>query len=228
MDEAIMKVILVHGDDRERSEERLKKFVSVAKARGWNIAEIGSSSLNIIEEVSSNDLFQKEKLFVLKDLRVLTPKIKKWLDSNLESVSGNLVIYSNKTLNKTTKAVLPKINKEEEYKLPVVIFKLLENFYPGNANSSIKLLSQSLEKGAPEFVVALLARHLKDLYLVKEGEGVLSLPSWRMGKLRSQASRFEEGGIERIIEKLAEADFKSKTSDEDLTDMLNMLIIEYL
>ena len=223
-----MKIILIHGDDLEKSQERLDRFFAVGKKRGWKISEIGSSKMNLLEEVSSNDLFGEEKLFILKDISLITDESKKWIDANAKDISGNLIIYSKKTLGKLVIKKLPKLDKEEEYKIPFILFKFLESFYPGNSKNCIKLFHDCLKTSAVEFVVALLTSSLKDLYIASTDESLITYPSWRKNKIVNQAKKFEEGQIKEVFDKLAEADYKSKTSDEDLTDLLNLLIIEHL
>ena len=53
-------------------------------------------------------------------------------------------------------------------------------------------------------------------------------PSWRVGKLKSQASKFTIEQLKYLIEKLSEIDIKVKTSKADLTNELDLLIIKQL
>ena len=224
-----MKIILLHGDHSTKSRERLQRFIDVSKKRNWEI--VRSSQLtdtNIVESISANTLFKKKRLFVIDELSKVRTKELEWMRTSLDKFDGNLVCYHNKTISKTLLTKLPEIDKTEEYKLPKLIFTLLENFYPGNAEKLLKLLHDTLEKDAAEFVMALLSRHLKDLYKIKKNENGVNLPPWRKNKLKSQANKFESGEIEKLIEELATIDVETKTSDSTALELLDLLIIDKL
>lgn len=180
------------------------------------------------EKVSGDSLFKKGRLFIIERL----PKTKKseidWLKKNNERLEGNLVVFHEGTLSRNFLTSLPKTKRIEEFKLPRLIFKFLESFYPGNTKTSITLLHQVLKTEAPEFVLALLARHLRDVVKVKNEEGSLGYPPWRVGKLKSQSKKFEGESLKKVIESLAEADVKSKTSRTSLAFLLDVLILTQL
>ena len=54
----------------------------------------------------------------------------------------------------------------------------------------------------------------------------MKLPSWRIDKLAQQAGKFEPKNLRRIISEMAEIDIRAKTSDNNLRDMLDLLIIK--
>src|SRR4030042_246580 len=90
---------------------------------------------------------------------------------------------------KIKKWQIVKINKNtkiKEYKLQNTIFKFLESFYP-SSKTCINYLYQVIEKEPIEFVFLLLARQLKDLYLVKMEPSSIPYASWRVKKLEFQA-----------------------------------------
>ena len=73
--------------------------------------------------------------------------------------------------------------------------------------------------------MALLARHLKDVYKVLVSPESVNLPSWRLGKLKSQSKRFTKEKLEDIIGELASIDVETKTSDASVVELLDILII---
>jgi DNA polymerase III delta subunit len=88
------------------------------------------------------------------------------------------------------------------------------------------MLTQVLETTPMELLVAMLARHLRDLYWVLEGGAGMNLPSWRAGKLHTQAVKFTKETLQDTINALAEIDIKSKTSDTDARFLFEILIAE--
>jgi hypothetical protein len=163
-----MKTILLHGDYTQASYERLQKFIKVAKKRGWEIQRINSNkSLSLPEALTSTALFVSNRLFVLEDVRSIKKQELDWLAKKSVKIEGNLVIYHGGFLPQTILKSLPKDTKIEEFKLPRLIFIFLDSFFPKNSKKALKLFHQVSEKEPVEFVFALLARHLRDLYWVK-------------------------------------------------------------
>lgn len=221
-----MKIVLLHGDDSNASYARLTKFIEVAKERNWEVNFLEYEE-KIEEKLRGSSLFAKESLFVLRGVNKF-PKgsIKKLLAKAL-NYPGNLVIYHSDTLSKEILSSFPNEVKVEEFKLPRIIFDFLDSFYPGNARASIRLLKEITKREPAEFVFALLAKHLRDLFWVKEGNSI-PYPSWRVGKLKKQASKFEVEQIKKIINYLAELDIKVKTSEADLPSSLDLVIVSLL
>ena len=124
--------------------------------------------------------------------------------------------------------ILPPITKTEEYKLPKLIFKFLESFWPGNAKASIRLLHEVIRDEAPEFVFNLLSRHLRDIYWAMLDKESMSYPSWRVGKLTQQAKRFKDGQVQSLIQTFAEIDIQAKTSKANIIDSLDFIIASEL
>jgi len=223
-----MNTILIHGDNTQASFERLQKFILVAKKRGWEILRLSDSSLNLSEALTSTALFTQKRLFVLEELATVAKKELNWLKEKSQGLEGNLVIYHQGNLAVRLLKSLPKGTKVEEFKLPKLIWKFLDSFYPGNARAGLKLFHQVLDKEPIEFVLALLARHLRDVYWAKADAQSLPYPVWRISKLKKQATFFPQERLTEIIRDLADADIRSKTSDTSLRNSLDFLLISKL
>jgi len=220
-----MKLILLHGEHTLDSYQRLQKFRETAKKRNWEIVKIDpSDTLSLSEKLTAVGLFKGERLFIIEDLRKMNKKQLQWLIKNIEKLPDTLVVYHKGTIPNNLLKLLPKPNKTEEYKLPKNIFKFLDSFWPKNSKNSLKLFHETIASEAPDFVFNLLARHLRDLYWAQEDKKSLPYPSWRVGKLSRQAEKFQKGKIKEMINKLAEADIKIKTSKADYIDSLDFII----
>lgn len=221
-----MKLIVLHGDNIDKVAQRLSVFVDTAKKRGWEIKRIDpDSKLSLPEVLTAGELFEKDKLFLVGNPSKISKSEIEWLKKEGEKVKGNVVVYHEGMISKTVLSTLPKPDKVEEYTLPKLIFKFIEAFYPGNSDTALQLLHQITEP--PEFVVALLARQLKDLYILSIGEK-LNYPSWRASKLTAQAKKFTPESLREVISELAEADVLSKTSKQDLLSSLDLIILTKL
>ncbi len=221
-----MKVIVLHGDNERASYQRLEKFIEVARARGWQVNFLDSPE-GISEKLSRVSLFGQQPFFVIRNINKWPPSALKKTKKVLEKGEGTVVVYHHDFLGKTTLESLPKGVKLEEFKLPKLIFDFLDSFYPGNAKRTLTLLHQVLKKEPPEFVFALLARHVRDLYWAKT-DSSMPYPPWRIQKLKNQAGKFSQEALEEIIKSLSETDIKVKTSQAELASSLDLLAVTLL
>lgn len=203
-----MKIIIVHGDNTVKAYERLSVFIKEAKKRNWEVTDYSFSA------VANQTLFDSEKFYILKDYK----KINKSEILKLDKYSGNLIIYHEGKIPATAIKTF-KPSKIESFDLPQKIWGFLDNI-------TIKGLHEVIETEAPELVFALLSSRLKDLYWVTVG--IPNYPSWRVSKLKSQASKYSISILENVINKLSEIDIKVKTSNVKLIDLLDLLIIKHL
>lgn len=142
-----MKLIVLHGNDSQKSYDRLQKFISEAKRRSWKITEFS------LQEIENQNLFGEECFYVLDDWKLLDVK----LLEKLKKYSGNLVIYSKSTIPAPS---LKKINPDtvEKFELPIKIWKFLDNI-------TVKSLKEIVKTEAVEYVFAMIAWKLKQKYL---------------------------------------------------------------
>ena len=211
-----MKIIVLHGDDTEKSYERLTKFIETAKKRSWEIVTD--------EFPNTPSLFGTERLIIYRDFKLLTSKDIK----NFDRFEGTLVIYHPGDLPQTFIKQMPKDFKMEKFELPKILFIFLESFYPGNSTRSLKLLHDLIKTTAIELVFFMLARHLKDLYWVTIDPKTNQYQSWRLSKLKSQSDKFGIEKLKQIISDLSDIDIKVKTSKTNLLTELDLLIVKQL
>ncbi|HJY98967.1 MAG TPA: hypothetical protein VJ227_04590 [Patescibacteria group bacterium] len=223
-----MKIIAVHGENTQKSYERLKKFIDSATQRGWEISYVDESDCAIIENLSATSLFSSERFFVLRDFRLLGKKEAMWIAKRKNDIPGNLIIYHEGELSKTFLNELPKDTKIEEYKLPALIWGFLDGIYPGNSKNSIKQFHKIIEKEPVEFIFSQISRHIRDLYWVKVDPKTAPFPSWRTTKLKGQASKFTEEKLIKFINDLSDIDVDAKTGGTDLASSLDLVILKTL
>lgn len=225
-----MKIVILHGDDTEKSYARLTKFVEVAKKRSWEINYFDDPAIPIEDSLTSVSLFGNERFFILKNSRKISKKDYDWIKKNYTNLSGTLIFYFDSTLNSSALKNFPSDSKVEEYKLPVLIWNFLDGLVPGNCSREVQLLHRILDRQTQpvEFVFTLIIRHFRDLYWVKENASSAGFPFWKMNKLKSQASHFTSGQLKNLIQVLADIDIKVKTSNSDLAAELDLFIIKHL
>ena len=224
-----MNIIVLHGDNLAESNTRLKKFKDSGKSRGWGIVEINhDASLSLAESLTTSSLFEKERLFIFRDFRSLTARDFEWLNKSANKLSGNLVIYNESEIAPSFLKKLPSGAKTENFKLPKIIFEFLDSVYPGNIKNCLGLLRKVTLAEPVEFVFALFAKYMRDLFWVKVSPDSLPYPSWRKKKLSIQAEKFSINLLKEIISQAAEIDIDAKTSNSSLADSLDLLVVSKL
>ncbi len=218
-----MRISLIHGENHLLAYEKYRNLIDASKVKGFEIIAIDD-----IHKIVSQSLFEDKVVFTLEKANKVKLNDWKWLAKNAPKYTSNLLIYYEGSAPVTVTRNLPKDAKIEKFDLPKIIFNFLDSFFPGNSKNSLKLLNEVVVNEPIELVFHLLSRHLRDLYWVKVSKETMQIPSWRIGKLSSQASKFPERNLKETINELAEIDIRSKTSDENLKSLLDIFIIKSL
>lgn len=223
-----MNITLIHGEDKSKSGQKLIELMDYYKNKGTSIERIDLRDKDINDVLSSVSLFPGERVFIIEDIKSISDGTLAWLKKNADNMESDMILYSDKELTKTQINSLPNIHKEYNHKIPKVIWSFIESFYPGNAKNCLQLFRKVVKNEPDQFVFEMLARQVRDLYWVKMDPKGYDGPSWKKGKLASQASKFTQEDLKIVIEKLADADVKSKTSNDKLPDLLDFIIITEL
>jgi len=222
-----MKIVVLEGNDVVKARARYYQIISAVKERGWEVVHIKANK-NLAEQLVSNSLFAENILYVVEDSKVLSQEDLNWLKNNFEKFEGRLLIYCEEKITTKTKESLPKITKFETFELPVIIWQFLDSFYPGNSKRCFSLFEKLIENSPIELVVAMLGRHLRDLYWILKDADSMNMRAWRKNKLKSQAKRFTKQQLKDTINNLAEIDYKGKISDFNVRLGVEMMILESL
>lgn len=211
-----MKVIVLHGEDSQKSYLRLSKFMETARERGWEI---------IYDELPDTpSLFGTERLVIFRDYHKVSDRdIKRF-----SSLNGTIVIYYDSDIPPSFLKKLPQDFKMEKFDIPKILFSFLENLYPGNSERAIKLLHALVETDAVELVFYFISKQMRDLYWVTVDAASTGFPDWKIRKLKQQASKYELNKLKDLITNLSEIDIKVKTSKKELLPSLDLLIMKSL
>lgn len=141
-----MRIIVLHGDDVDRSYKRLQVFVDEAKKRNWKITDYN------FDEITNQSLFGEECFYILKDYKLLDKEtIKK-----LKRYSGNLIVYTT-GLHPAVHLKMLNADKTEKFELPILLWKFLDNM-------TVSGLHELIKTQAIEYILAMIAWKLKDKY----------------------------------------------------------------
>src|SRR3989344_1350484 len=212
-----MKVFVVNGDNEVASRKRLAVLIAQAREKGIDIQKISLDASSSISDVALNRGLFGESVLLIDNAGRLK---KKELEMLLSRREGNIILFQSGFISKTLISALPDTASLEEFKLPNLIYKFLDSFYPGNVKNALNLFHQIASSQPEELILHLLSRFLRDLYLLKIDGVFLGYPEWRMLKLESQSEKFTQKKLSRLINKLAEIDVSVKTSKESLVSSL--------
>lgn len=222
-----MKITIVHGQDLTQSRARFLQIINAIKKRGWELIKIQDNESGVAEKLNANSLFGTQILYTCEDVGLFSQLDFDWMKKE-QTKKINLLVWHKGELGKRVLAAFPRETRTEVFNLPKTIFVFLESLRPGNSQQSLTLLKKLLEKEKPEFVFALLTRHLRDLYWLQQEPESLKLPTWRLSKLKKQAVNFKPEELKRIIRALGRIDIATKTGGGEINFWLDLFVVKEL
>lgn len=223
-----MKIFLLHGEDTVKSYERLKKFIDTARKRSWEVVSLDDASSDFRDDLLAVSLFGSERFFILRNIKKFGKTESEWLAANQDKIAGNLVFYVEGKAGVTLTKNLPKNAVIEEFPMPILIWNFLDSIKKGNVKEVLKVLHKIVEKDPVERVFVLIFKLFRDLYWVKKEPESINYQSWRVEKLKRQASLFTLQELEEIIASLAKIDIEVKTGQSSLLSSLDLLMVKIL
>ena len=224
---------LIHGDQVEASREKLLMLKRDVKAQ--EIRELTAKRLEptaLIQALESPSLFGGGVLVVIEGLLTGARKREKSFAETITRLVAasediDVALYEEKEIDKTTVAKLGPRAHVFLFKTPTVLFQLLDNFRPGNANASLRTLHEVIERQPAEIVFALLVRRVRQLIQCADGVTPDGLQSWQAARLTSQARHFTMEQLVAMHAQLLEIDIAIKTSSSPFTlaQQLEQLVI---
>ncbi len=224
-----MKLRIIFGNDIEESRKRFIEIIEEVKKRNWEVIYIKEvQNGGVLDSLLTRSLFGGETLYVLEDINLLGKGDLEWFSKKSKTFEASFLIWHKGEFPVRFKKYFPKDAVLQNFDLPREVFKFLDSLVPGNSKNSLRLLHEILERENVEFLLAMMARHFRDLYIVKEDLGALGYPSWRENKLLGQANKLGKMKIKRVIEKLAVADVEAKTGGIPLLTSIDLIIAREL
>lgn len=226
---------IVCGEDSITSRNYYSSLKKNYQDKNFQIIEIPSSDLENISSWmgESRSLFKENKVFFTVNInkrlsRKLNLKINKVVDQIIKDKSVELVDWEEEKSSRELK--FPKGIVVKEFKPSQNIFKLQDALYPGNLKFFLSILNQLTETVDENFVFIMLIRHLRNLLLVKTGQGNSKLQNWQIAKLKSQASKWELDKLINFYDAFHKIDISQKTSTNpySLKKSLDLLVCYYL
>lgn len=207
---------IICGEDSIASRNYFTDQQKIFSEKGFEIVNVDYNQVLELDEseASSASLFTQKRVYftnslnkkVLKKLNVKTErKIKEIIISKEIQVFN----WEEETSARDLKSIKGIIVKE--FKPSQNIFKLLDSCYPGNLKTFINSLSILSESTEDIFIFIMLARHMRNILITKQGERLPKLMSWQIAKLSNQAKYWKLENLINFYQGLHRIDVNSKT-----------------
>lgn len=223
-----MKSHILHGEDHIQSRKRLSEIVDAAKELNWDIEQVNWKASKLVDLLTlsrSQNLLSLGQLIVVENFFASNKKAGEIIKELVRTPEAVFVFWEGKSINGNTLRSVSKNFVIQEFKIPVAIFNFLNSVYPGNTKNSLREL-KNLNNSPAEFLLIMLARHIRQLIWVKEDPGSLKLQDWQIKNLARQADKFTIDSLLNIHARLLDLDRKNKKSQlpEDLSSSLDLVI----
>jgi len=197
-------IYLLHGDNQAQSRNELTSIVNEAKKEKKELIRFAGKDLtleSLTQALESQSLFGQDRLIVIEEF-FSQPKSKRkdeiinYLDKDHPrgedfNTSGvSVVFWEKKTLTPAALRKLSFIEKTKVFKIPRLVFKLVESLNPGKQKQSLSLLYQFLKNDSAELAFYMIVRQIRLLIQAKD-DALPKMAPWMLGKLKSQAAKFK-------------------------------------
>ena len=225
-------LILLHGDNLEASRAELNRLKAAAKGKEIRQPEgrlLDTTTLT--QALESMSLFGRETLVIIENLFGKLGRKTKLIEELAAVInrSGNvdIVLWEDKELGA---AVLKSLNRPQIrlFKLPVLIFRFLDNLKPGSAKFVIALFQKLVEVEPPEQVLFMTVKRLRQLIMLRDGTVPEGLQGWQLSRLTSQAKSFTMVKLISMYKKLLEIEYSTKTGSTpfNLTQQIEQFLLD--
>jgi DNA polymerase III delta subunit len=208
---------LIHGDNQVASRKKLTELLTEFKKQNKEVFQLSAEKLDraqLESNLLSESLFGQEKILVLDGLHSLPKSKKKDEFINLiSSASIDIILWEKKLLTKTDLKKLQSDLETYEFKITPKLWTFLDKLSPNpkSKNALLKLFHESIAMDGAEFIFLMMARQIRLLIQVKEGEANKLAP-FMLSKLKKQAGEFSLAKLLTIHQQLYQIDTKLKQS----------------
>ena len=215
-------ITLLHGDNIDASRAELVRMIGVAK--GKEIRQLQGRSIEQVEltqALESSSLFGGDTLVVIENLfGKLGRQVKR-----IEALSAILVqsgevndviLWEDKELGATVVKSLGRATVRL-FKIPPIIFQLLDGVRPHAAHVLIPLFQKMCATQPAEVIYTMLVRRVRQLIQLADNVTPDGLAPWQATRLTAQARLFSMNTLIGMHTSLLDMDIAIKTGASPFT-----------
>lgn len=227
-------ITLLHGDNVESSRNELMRLKE--QAIGIEIRILDGRSINetnFTQALEANSLFSGSTLVIIENLFGKLGKKQKLITSlsaiiTRSSTATDIILWEDREVSITVIKSLGSGVKVQLFKTPISLFQFLDNLGLGSAKNSLFLFQKTLETHAPELILTMIVRRLRQVIMLKDHVMPEGLQDWQASRLTSQAKSFTMEKLLSMYQRLLDIEYaiKSGNSAFTLTQHLQQYIID--
>lgn len=225
-------ITILHGDNIDASRSSLVTLKEKAKGKELRTLTGSVDTTDIIQATESSSLFGGDTLIVLENVFGKLGKKQKKIEEiatilKTAGTTQDVIIWEDKEVGKTVLSQFGASARVELHKIPVLIFQFLDGMRPGNVQSLLSMYKEMIKTEAPELVLVMLERRVRQLIMIADNTTPAGMQSWQIGRLTSQAKLFTIEELYRMYTSLFDIEYASKTgtSPFSTSQMVEQFII---
>jgi hypothetical protein len=206
-------ITLIHGNFVESSRKEFVRLKADAKAK--DVRVLDGRTLDpaaLIQALESRSLFGGDTIIFIENLFGRLGRKQKLIESLaaiMNTSSNDIILWEDKEVGATVLKNLPQA-KVSSFKVPAVIFQLLDGLAPG---TPIRVLPAE----APELIFAMIVRRVRQLIQLYDGVVPIGLAGWQLTRLTRQAKLFTMDRLLTMYKNLLEMEFSVKNGSSPFT-----------
>src|SRR3989344_1536394 len=205
-------LVIFCGQDTVSSRQKFINYKQSKIDEDFEVLSIQNSNITVelSQLTDSLGLFFDKKIIALEEC-LKDKKCRDYL-KNYQEVDIEITIFESELSEKELRYVFPKA-KFINSKLPSSVFTLLDSLTPKNLNHAISQLGEVVSQDNQLLIFYMIKSRIRELILVKKNLlDNIKLQAWQMGKLKRQASMWEESRLISCYDKLFKIEKNTKTS----------------
>ncbi len=213
---------IIHGDNQIASRQLFLSKKVEAQKKGLNIVDLAGADLTLQDlknSLSSTTLLGESNAVFVEGFFGRRPSNEKKAIAEFIKSDPNtpVIFWDGKDISSQLLSIHQSLITKQD--LPKHLFTFIDNW-------QLTLYHQALKSTDPEPIMALLAKRIHDLILVKEGRG--KFPSWQASKLEFQAKKYSLSQLTTYNQQLLDIDYKNKSGDlpYDLAAALELWLLK--
>lgn len=210
-------ITLLHGDYIEASRNEMNRIKEKAVGKEIRVIDGRTIELSLLtQSLESSSLFGGDLLVIIERLFGRIGKFPKKIEEVASIIARNgtsadIVIWEEKEVGTTVVKHLGKDVVVRLFKLPVLIFQLLDGIKKGNAKQLLTLFAAVNTTDAPELVHAMLVKRVRQMIQIADGVNPEGVASWQLGRLTTQTKSFTMGELLDLYAQLHASEVSIKT-----------------
>lgn len=227
-------ITLLHGDNIEASRNELVRLKNQASGKEIRLLDGRTvNEANLTQALEANSLFGGSTLVIIENLFGKLGKKLKLITTLAEiiirsSVATDIILWEDKEVSITVIKSLGDAVKIHLFKTPISLFQFLDSFGAGSTRNSLFLFQKTFETHAPELILTLIGRRVRQCIMLKDNVTPEGLQDWQASRLTSQAKSFTMEKLLSMYQRLLNIEYaiKSGSSPYTLTQQLEQFIID--